>query len=234
MRNIRIVAVVPSVPRRAANMRALVDSLLSQTLYVDDIYVCLDGYESVERFSDPRVVVMNSPIAAGPGQRWKLVASSVESSSVVVSLDDDLSIDADYVERSVSALLRADVALISWTGHTSPRRYVDLGPSERDRRLWTAGTGTATVWARYIKGIQSHEWADRCLCQAGDEEALVSLWIWQQQAHMVRPALSGASPVRHVPNLQYDALASHKIHGADWAARRMDMMQQYGWYGCES
>lgn len=228
----RIIALVPSVPSRADNLLTLLESLHDQTLKPSSIVVFLNGYPFAPvAVAKLATVVEWSGDPRGPGIRWRyadaLSTSKRLQHSIVVSLDDDLAIEPTYIEQSVNALYNTDAALVSWTGHATPRRYLDLGDTKHDTTLWAAGTGTATMWLKHATGLTSHQWADECLGVAGDEEALLSLWLWQQKLTMVRPY--GQSPLRHVDALQYGADASHLIHGPEWAARRQVMIEQYNW-----
>jgi hypothetical protein len=228
----KVIALVPSVPKRADNLLAILEALRDQTLRPSSIVVFLNGYPFVPRALQSLATIIEwSSEPRGPGIRWAyadiLGREKRQKESIVVSLDDDFMIEPTYIEQSVEALIRTGAAMVSWTGHHTPRRYLDLAPIEKDVSLWAAGTGTATLWMRHVAGMTNHHWANECLGIAGDEEALLSLWLWQHQLQMVRPA--GAPALHHIDALQYADDASHLVHGPTWAARRQVMIEQYGW-----
>lgn len=226
-----ILVVLPSIQERQQNLTAMVRQLEAQTLRPTKIALFLDGYCDAPDGCAP-YVVWQSEERKGAGTRWRYVEKLSRDDfwrhGIVVALDDDFAVDPTYIQESVSSLMRTGAGMVTWTGHPSPRRYEDLRQTDKDQDLWAGGTGTSTQWIRHLHGITDHKWAASCFGPQGDEEALVSLWHWSADRQIIKPA-SRLLPIRHVHDLQFSETASHLLHGAEWAVRRLQMIQEYGW-----
>lgn len=227
----RLILVIAAIPVRYENLHALIRDVLTQTRVVDEIVVFLNGWRGTRIDMDyGRVRLDVSPDPRGPGVRWRYLAQRAlepDAPTTALSLDDDFRLDPTYVETTVAALEHSEAAMVAWTGHPSARRYIGLETAPHLRVLWTGGTGACAVRVSALAGLADHPLADELLGLHGDEEALLSLWLWQQQQRIVRPA--GPPPIRDVPALQYAETASHKIHGPTWRARRQQIIEEYQW-----
>lgn len=230
----QVIVLIPAIPARRENLIALLEDLRAQTRVPDRVVMFLNGWSAIDPAITAAVDAFPcatelhwSTTACGPGIRWRYLSTHAWGmEDVAVTLDDDFRIESDFIARTVAALT-PDVDMVAWTGHRTARRYLDLETTHAPCALWIGGTGAAAVWIRAVLGIHTHPLAETCLGIYGDEEMLVSLYIWEGHGRIQRPA--GRPPIRHVPALQYAETASHKLHGDAWRQRRQRVIAEYGW-----
>jgi hypothetical protein len=231
----RVMLLIPTIPARVENFLSLIEDVRKQTREPERVVVFLNGWNIPRDAVDAALATLTcdtevhlSEAPCGPGIRWTYLSTHWTDGDIAVTLDDDFRIDPTFIEQTLSAL-RPSVSMVAWTGHPSHRKYLDLHNTVRfPESLWIGGTGAAATRVSAIAGIHTHPLADECFGLHGDEELLVSLWIWQHHGKIVRPA--GTPPLRHVEALQYAPTASHKQHGQVWHRRRQDVIDAYEWY----
>lgn len=234
-----VVVVIAAVPERAENLQFLLDDLSDQTHRITSVQVVLNGWsdteaEHVQMLHQRRgrmfpLDIDTSPVRRSAGHRWSVIAARHLTQGFVAMLDDDLRVHPDYLKRTIQAFDAPDVGMVSWTGHAleKKRPYYGFVPRPQVTPLWIAGAGTGMLRAPLLQGLLDHPLAPELLASGGDDEALVSLHLWERGYRLLRPA--GALPVRSVTTLQESSTASHKLHGPRWEFRRSQLRKQYGW-----
>lgn len=234
-----VIVVIAAVPERADNLQLLLDDLSDQTYPIASVRLILNGWsdteaEQMQSLHQRRGRMFSLHIDASPvrrpaGYRWSVAAALSAPNGFVAVLDDDLRVHPDYLKRTVQAFDAPDVGMVSWTGNAleKKRPYYGFVTRPRVTPLWTAGAGTSMVRLSLLDGLTTHPLATELLASGGDDEALVSLHLWQQGYRLLRPA--GALPVRSVEALQESPTASHNVHGPRWEFRRSQLRKQYQW-----
>lgn len=245
-----IICVIASLPWREGNLRALCRDLVVQRVVPGEVFVILDGYPERARVEferdlvtlegGPRFTVQRNEQAKGPGERWRMLARMAErlvreagsgpravealQKKIAVIIDDDFRVGADYVEKTVEGFTADDVGMVGWSGTTwdAVSKY---GVEETD--LWCAAAGMSAVRIAPMAGIESYPAVDEYFGIGGDDEALVSYWMWQQKLRVVRPP--GGPDMRSIDSLQHDRRASHRNHNHRHFIQRITLLQQHGW-----
>lgn len=140
---------MPTIPRRSASARAVIEHLLSQC---DQLYVHLDGYSDVPAWMPAAVRCFIYPTTQGPRARYSVVPDE----TYVFFVDDDLRHSADYVAKGLEALERVGprsaIAYYGawWTQETATRyrdrSYISYWDYlETDQPIVYVGSGTLAL-----------------------------------------------------------------------------------------
>jgi len=145
----RVAIVMPTIPRRAETAAATIAGLWPQC---DQLYVHLDGYETVPSWVPATARYFVHPQTRGPCVRYSVVPDE----KYVLFVDDDLRHPPDYVKQAIRALKRSGprtaVAYHAawWTSDAPPRyrarkviAYRD--GSDEDQRVTYVGSGTLAI-----------------------------------------------------------------------------------------
>jgi hypothetical protein len=231
--------VIASVEWRFANFMKLVKSLGQQTRLPEFLLVVLDGYsETGYRHvvnaleGTPGMVVWN-PRKKGPGHRWVLAVEmlgrgAVPEDTILTIIDDDFLIMPDYLRTNYErvALAKTPTA-IGWLGEV-PTFISWTAMHTKDIPCISIGAGLLTCRLKDLRGIDAFPDRDMYFRPPGDDEALVSYWLWKNGVKLIRPR--GIALVHSVAELQHDPRASfvgqsvyrHKV-------LRMRLKEKYGW-----
>ncbi|WP_394155570.1 hypothetical protein [Loktanella salsilacus] len=151
-----IYAGIASIPRRAANLRLVIDCLYNQ---IETFFVYLNDYESVpDWLDDPKVVVFRSQDYQDLNATGKVFFAGVVDKGYFLTLDDDFIYPGDYAARMAGTIARYDNRVAACVhGSIFPPDpayyymrsaiYQYQGPLARDRFVCLPGTGSFGVKA---------------------------------------------------------------------------------------
>lgn len=145
----RVAIVMPTIPRRAEAAAATVARLSPQC---DQLYVHLDGYQSVPSWVPANARSFVHPQKRGPSVRYSVVPEE----KYVLFVDDDLQHPSDYAKQAIRALKRsgrrAAVAYhAAWWAPDAPPRYrarkvtAYWDGCEEDQHVTYVGSGTLAI-----------------------------------------------------------------------------------------
>lgn len=234
-----IIVVIGSVPWREENLRGLCQDFCAQTMLPGMVHLVLDGYsmrahDGLRHWLDdlsmewPMFSTTRHETPQGPGGRWRYLAKLAtmpDERRVAVIIDDDFRVGPDYVEKTVAGFTSDDVGMVAWSG-TSWDTHSKYGIEETD--LWCAAAGMSAVRVSAMAGIESYPGVDAYFGVGGDDEALVSYWMWQQKLRVVRPP-EPAPDVRSIDAYQFDRRAAHRNHNHRHYIQRIQLLQRHGW-----
>lgn len=237
--------VIASVSWRLENLVKLLRCITEQTRRPEFLLIILDGYSRLDEAEFDRVVthsitfpgmasmaVTNRP-RRGPGDRWvratrMLATGDVPPDTIVSSIDDDFLIEPTYLETSYNLVANAHVpTAIGWLGET-PDFIRWSSPQQTETKCISLGAGLLTCRLRDLAGIAEFPEAARYFTPPGDDEALVSYWLWKNDVRLIRPA--GVAAAKSVDALQYDDRASFIGMGEHrHCVLRMNLKKNHGW-----
>lgn len=232
---------IATLPSRQTNLLHLLDDLAEQSRCPDHVALFLNGWSATERDTFLSTLSQttrpytwsydHSETLRGAGVRWYYFSSLTGSpDDLGVVLDDDFRINYRFLALTIPALLeKPEIGMVSWCGHERYRRnrYHGLVNVPKAVELQIAGAGTSVFRLAAVAGVATHPLAAELLGLGGDDETLVSLWLWLHGWQIFRP--KGKPPVTSVDELQYAPTASHVLHGATWTARRDSIKKDYDW-----
>lgn len=238
------IVIIASVEWRKENLVALLDDIEHQTRVPEHVVVRLDGYSNrgvawvTQRIvrpslEDTRTVTIAPGVKAGAGARWLLAAAferetDIGPTAILSVIDDDFRIEPNYLQVCYDHVANAEVpTAIGWLGETPDfiRWSADM-PSPTE--CISLGAGLLTCRLRDLAGIDTFEEVDRYFKPPGDDEALVSYWLWKKGVKLIRPA--GAASATSVDELQYDKRASFIDQGEHrHCVLRLNLKRKHGW-----
>lgn len=238
----RVLVLLATIPARQQSCNRLLKELLVQKRVPDGIILVLDGYAALPGPTVPPglsvVAEHRFAEARGAGARWQTLLK-IPPEDIVVCLDDDtMLVEAPlFIKRLVETVEKHGGAAAAMG------RGVDNKPAPPDRRfsrgelIHGAGMGL-TVRAKYLRGLVQFA-ADvkaaggpDCLAKLGDDDALVSAYLWKQGIKIHHAATGNvfAAPgtrtssqttarrAKH-ENLDAQKLALQKTVGWPWALK---------------
>jgi len=178
------------------------------------------------------MAVTNRP-KRGPGDRWvratrMLASGDVPPDTIVSAIDDDFLIEPPYLKTSYDLVANApEPTAVGWLGETPD--FIRWSEARKeDTECISLGAGLLTCRLRDLAGIAEFPEADRYFKPPGDDEALVSYWLWKNGVKLVRPA--GEAAAVSVDRLQHDSRASF-IGQGEYRHRvlRTNLKENHGW-----
>lgn len=153
----RAAVVMPTIPRRAKSALKTIERLLPQC---DQLYVHLDGYETIPSWMPAAVHCFVHPKTRGPTVRFSVVPDE----KYVVFVDDDLQHPPDYVKQVISSLERVgpQIAIAyhaAWWPPNAPPQYrlrklvSYWDASAEDRAVTYVGSGTLALRRADLFGV---------------------------------------------------------------------------------
>lgn len=131
----------------------------------------------------------------GPGIRWK---AAQELGGLVAVLDDDVTLEPSYLERTAAPVRQGWAEASAWSGVDLSMGFIRFGKRlGRARRMSVLGGGTTVVDSSYLGGVTQHPAAARFLGRGGGDDGWVSAVLRANGARLVRPA--GVAPLSDLP-----------------------------------
>lgn len=236
--------VISSVEWRKENFIKLVKSLAQQTRQPEHVLIVLDGY-SEAAMAEAGAAVDRPPEGTtghvrwnagdrrrGAGWRWTLALElllerSVPEDTVVSVVDDDFLLMPDYLRVCHARVAPAPNIAIGWLGET-PSFIPWTSPMSKDTVCISLGAGLLTCHLRHLRGIDQFVERDLYFTPPGDDEALVSFWLWKNGVKLIRP--KGQALVYSVDALQYDERASFWNQSVyRHLVLRVGLREKHGW-----
>ena len=195
----KVLAIMPTIPRREETAKAVVQGLRKQGA---SVLVHLNGHGSVPPWATgPGLQGRLHPEGTGPAVRLTIVPEA----DAIFFVDDDMAYPPDYVTRTLAALRRlgAGTAVCyhgsAWP-HGAPPKFsarslvAYSAASDRDRRVAMMGTGTTAFHRADLARIDRNVPA---LFQR-DDDIWISAACARARIKMVRPP-SKAGWLNHTP-----------------------------------
>lgn len=236
--------VISSVEWRRENLLKLLRDVTTQTRRPDYLMIILDGYSvDAERaliqgtdklsFHGTAAMMLRNAAKHGPGDRWvravrMLTTGDVPEDTILSVIDDDFLIMPDYLRSNYERVANAkEPTAIGWLGEV-PTFVSWTAMHLKDIPCISIGAGLLTCRLADLRGIEEFPDRDMYFKPPGDDEALVSFWLWKNGVKLIRP--KGIALVHSVAALQHDPRASfvgqsvyrHKV-------LRMRLKEKYGW-----
>lgn len=230
----RVIALIATIPPRRVFVEGLLRELTRQTRVPDLVALCLDGYGDAPAPACPLPCIeYRTAERCGPGARWR-VARDFAPQDILVCIDDDHAIAAapKYVERLVAAAEEGDGAA-AVIGLTPKGKRAHGGDICRGMLIYAAGCGL-TVRAGLLEGLSrfAEDIRDRggpdALGSLGDDDALVSAYLWQRGVTIRHAAVGGE--VHAAIGTQATSLTLEKrTRGEHPGAQKRMIKQLTGW-----
>jgi hypothetical protein len=232
--------VIASVEWRARNLVKLLDCVAQQTRAPERIVVLLDGYgDATRRWVHQAIDALKLPITTvssaarrGPGQRWiyatTMLWPPMDAATILSTIDDDFLIHPGYLRASYERVAAATEPMaIGWLGET-PVFIPWTARLAEDVECISIGAGLLTCRLGDLDGIAKFPEVDRYFKPPGDDEALVSYWLWKNGVKLIRP--KGVAEAVSVDALQHDPRASFIGQGKyRHGTLRMNLKEKHGW-----
>lgn len=223
----RVVVLVTSASHRRESLLECIFALGNQTWVPDAVLLRLDGPLRLETqaISDTYAGIEGLEIWADPtfgaGRRWcHPHLYSMARDTILVTLDDDLILEPEAIELTAKMVICENSA-ITWHGwRYEPDSSFPAGAydqsAETDLEAVSIGAGIAAYRWRWVEHLVDHPLA--AMLDAGpasDDDALLSLHLWEQGVRVQRPA--GRAPMLETAQAR-DAGAGvtkylHRRHG---------------------
>lgn len=230
----RVLVLIATIPPRRHSCKRLLSELAKQTRKPDGVVLCLDGYgqympEPVCPL--PVYAVYRSPQLSGAGHRWVMTAY-VPQDDIVINLDDDcFTVRAPNLIKALAEAVEQGGAAAAM-GKTRDGKRAPPGNRSRGELIYAAGCGLA-VRAGDLAGL--HVFAREIREQAGfdplgirgDDDALVSAWLWKQGI-TIRHAATGV--INAVAGTGASSQTRDKLaRGEDLSAQKRVIAALTGW-----
>jgi hypothetical protein len=235
-----VIVLVASIPARRRSCERLLDEMTRQTRPPDGVVLVLDGYGVDEGDTAyQRTPVCPLPVIAkyrtvaprGAGARWRVV-EDLPPDALVINLDDDImTIEApQLIEALVAAA--GDFCAAAAMGRTADGKQAPPGAYSRGALIYGAGCGL-TVRARHLFGL--HAFAGEVILAGGpdalgllgDDDALVSAYLWKQKIPIAHAATGNIYPA---PNTQESSQTrAHLQRGNDFDVQKRAIRKAIGW-----
>jgi len=199
---LRIIALVATIPPRRRSVERLLSELTQQTRRPDAVVLVLDGYaeeDTIPQCPLPIEYVYRSPQALGPGARWR-VAKDVSADDILVNFDDDIMlIKAPKCVEALVTVVEANQSAAAAMGRHFNGKPAPPGDWAAGDLMYAAGCGLA-LRAGVLVGLQA--FADKVKAEGGpdalglrgDDDALVSAYLWKNNIRMVHAATGNIFP----------------------------------------
>lgn len=226
----RLVALIPAISSRTANLRGMLLVLGAQTRPPDHILLCLDGpgWRGAAPFvagAVPIVVHDHEGETRGAGARWLHPGlDELGDDDIVWCLDDDVKLEPSSAETTWRAAQMHGT--VSWHGQTCDRLTsitIDDAPEHPEHIHYAALAGLA-LRANLARALRVRPFAATILGRPGGyDQVALAVHLWLAQVRITRPA--GAAPVKF---LQLDE-GSFGAHAMRWMGQRDALADRYGW-----
>jgi len=236
-----VVALVASIPARRRSCERLLDELSRQTRPPDGVVLVLDGYgddmgaltyHPTPRCPLPLIVEYRTVAPRGAGARWR-ATDDMNAETIVVTLDDDImTLEAPRLVEALVAVVESGDHAAAAMGRSADGKPAPPGDFSRGPLIYGAGCGL-TVRARYLRGLSA--FADEvkaaggpdALGLLGDDDALVSAFLWKREIPIVHAATGNIYPAPNTQASSYtQALAKR---GIDINAQKQAIRKVTGW-----
>jgi hypothetical protein len=232
----RVIALIATIPPRRRSVERLLSELTAQTRVPDAVVLVLDGYpeaETVPQCPLPLERVYRSAKALGPGARWR-AAKDMNPTDIIVNFDDDIMLIK--APRCVAALVAAvegnQRAVAAAMGRNFAGKPAPPGDWAGGDLLYAAGCGL-TLRAGALEGLQA--FADKVKAEGGpdalgfrgDDDALVSAFLWKNNVRMVHAATGNIFPA---PNTRSSSFTADVMaRGLALDAQKKEIARLTGW-----
>lgn len=234
----RVIALIATIPARRRSVERLMSELTAQTRPPDAVVLVLDGYPDVDTVPQcplPIAKVYRSAKALGPGARWR-AANDLPPQDIIVALDDDIMlIKAPRCVAALAAVVEApasgDVAAAAMGRHFNGRP-APPGDWAAGDLMYAAGCGL-TMRARALGGLQA--FADKVKAEGGpdalglrgDDDAMVSAYLWKNNVRMIHAATGNIFPA---PNTRASSFTVDVMaKGIALDAQKKEIAKITGW-----
>lgn len=215
-----VLALIATIPARRRSCERLLDELTRQTRVPDGVILVLDGYSGDDlRCALPVAAKQQNNVKSGAGQRW-LFAAKLPADDIIVCLDDDIRIaqSPNCIKALVEAVESGGGAAAAMGFDSVEYKRAPPMDFSRGDLIYAAGCGLA-LRPRHLAGLGA--FADEvkaaggpdALGLLGDDDALVSAYLWKTGVRVVHAATGNIFPA---PNTQSSSQTFAK------QARRVD------------
>lgn len=231
----RVIALIATIPARRRSVERLLLELTRQTRVPDAVVLVLDSYpeaDTVPMCPLPIESVYRSAEPKGPGARW-LAAMDLPPDDILVTLDDDIMLvqALGCVEALVSVVETYDCAAAAM-GRNFHGKPAPPGNWAAGDLMYAAGCGL-TMRARVLKGLQA--FADTvkaadgpdALGVRGDDDALVSAYLWKNNVRMIHAATGNIFPAPNTRSSSFTVDVMAKGMALD--AQKKSIARITGW-----
>lgn len=236
----RVIAMVATIPQRRVSCQRLLAELARQTRRPDGVLLVLDGYADAPAPVCPLPVVAErrTTMPVGAGARWLIAAEVLQPDDIVVNFDDDIvTLQAPRMVEALVSLIEKGESVTAAMGRLPNGKPAPPGTGRRGVLLYGAGCGLA-LRAKYLVGLRA--FADEVVAAGGpdalgllgDDDALVSAYLWRQKVRIMHAATGNIYPApgtqatsqtraKRLKNTEPDAQkkAIHRAVGWPWPLR---------------
>ena len=198
----RVIALIATIPARRRSVERLLSELTQQSRVPDAVVLVLDGYadgDAVPQGPLPLERVARSAKLLGPGNRW-LVGAEMPADDILVTLDDDIMlIKAPRCVEKLAEIVDATKSAAAAMGRHFNGKPAPPGDWAAGDLMYAAGCGL-TLRAGLLGGLGAFagmvKAADgpEALGLRGDDDALVSAFLWKNNVRMIHAATGNIFP----------------------------------------
>jgi hypothetical protein len=235
----RVIALVATIPARRRSVERLLSELARQSRVPDAVVLVMDGYPEADTVPNcplPLERVYRSVKSLGPGARWR-VAKDVPPDDVLVAFDDDIMlIQAPSCVEVLTSVVEASPAGVGSAAAAMGRQFngkpAPPGNWSTGDLMYVAGCGL-TLRARALGGLQAFAEGVKAadgpdaLGVRGDDDALVSAYLWKNNVRMIHAATGNIFPAPNTRSSSFtvDVMA----HGLALDEQKKSIARITGW-----
>jgi len=235
----RVLVLIATIPSRKRSCERLLIELAKQSRLPDGVILVCDGYGDSPSPACPLEVVVDyhSSTPQGAGNRWRVVAGESEgvlkADDIVVCLDDDtMLVSAPGLVAALVETVEASPCAAAAMGRTADGKFAPPGAYSRGELIYGAGCGL-TVRAGMLASLSafaievSAAGGPDALGLYGDDDALMSAYLWKQNVRILHAATGNIFPAPGTHATSQTAV--HHAKGKPFDAQKIAIARITGW-----
>lgn len=239
----RVIVLIATIPPRKRSCERLLEELTQQSRVPDGVILVCDNYGATPAPACPLPLLATSSTSnpTGGGCRWRAAEALVldeytppDPDDIIVCLDDDIMLlkAPRCIEALVEAVEQGGGAAAAMGrvvdgGGQAPPQLASCGDL-----IYGAGCGL-TVRAKHLIGVGQFArdvvaaGGPDMLGLRGDDDALVSAWLWKSGVRIAHAATGNIFPAPNTQDSSYtQALIAGKV---DFDAQKRQLKKITGW-----
>lgn len=231
----RVIVLVATIPARRRTCERLLAELAKQSRVPDGVVLVLDGYgDEMPAPACPLLILAEVRTAemSGAGNRWRCVTDFAPD-DVIICLDDDTMLcEAPTLVAALTMAVVASGGASAAMGFSANGKSAPPGVHSRGDLIYAAGCGL-TVRCKHLDGLEAFakavvaEGGPDALGVHGDDDALVSAYLWKRGVNIRHAATGNIFPAPNTRTTsQTEAKAKQQI---DSNAQKLAIKKITGW-----
>lgn len=204
----RVLILLATIPARRGSVARLLNELVMQSKHPDGIVLVLDGYgDTMPAPESPFEVVATHRTneLSGAGNRWRAV-KGLPPEDVIICIDDDTMLGkCPELVRNLAFMVQAKDSAAAIMGQDIAGKMAYPGTMVQRCDIICAAACGFAMKVKHLEGIEDYAakvhaaGGPDCLGVLGDDEALVSAFMWSKRipiAHVLSGGITAAPGTR--------------------------------------